>query len=188
MTRVSKLIFLPSLLRQMALFFILLLALTANSAHAETVLKNVEFFPQAGGGVKIDLDFSEAVTMPKSFTTDQPARIAFDFPGVKNAVANKQREIKVGLTENLSIAEAGDRTRVIIGLTKLAAFSVDVKGKQVMIPDFQPKMLRMLWIQNKLKKQICCLMLILRLRLHLVLNKYKVLIFVVRRKVRGVFS
>jgi type IV pilus assembly protein PilQ len=119
--------------KSFACFLIFFIALAANSAQAQNNLKNIDVKPQSGGGVKISIDFSDPVNIPKSFTTDNPARIAFDFIGAKNATGIKKRDVNAGVTQNLSIVQAGDRTRMIVALSQLAPYTVDVQDRRVNI-------------------------------------------------------
>ncbi|MBX9756098.1 MAG: type IV pilus secretin PilQ [Pseudomonadaceae bacterium] len=86
-----------------------------------------------GDKVELKLTFDEPVTVPKGYTIEQPARIALDLPGVVNKLGAKNRELGVGNARSVTIVEAGDRTRLIVNLTNLAAYNARVEGNNLFV-------------------------------------------------------
>ncbi|MDP2903861.1 MAG: type IV pilus secretin PilQ [Methylovulum sp.] len=87
----------------------------------------------AGGKLQIQLEMSGAAVAPKVFHTDNPARIALDFIGVKNALAKKMYPINQGVTTSVYIAEATDRVRVVVNLLESSPFETKVVGNKVLL-------------------------------------------------------
>jgi len=77
--------------------------------------------------------FDGPVPAPRGYTTEQPARIALDLPGVTSQLATKSRELGVGNARSVVVVEAKDRTRVIINMTVLAPYSSRVEGNNLFV-------------------------------------------------------
>ncbi|PWG64817.1 type IV pilus secretin PilQ [Spiribacter halobius] len=110
----------------------LLLLLIAGSAGAAT-LQDVDYSALPGNAVQITFNLDEPVEAPRTFNTENPARIALDFVGVRNGLAERSVDIGEGVVEGLSTAEAGGRTRAVLRLSRLVPFDVKVQGNQVFV-------------------------------------------------------
>ncbi len=110
------------------LFFLLV----SSTAFANS-LKNISFNALPGERVEIQLSMTEAAALPNTFTIDQPARIALDFPNTNVALDKKTHEINIGIARSLTAVEAGGRTRVVINLAKLTEYDTTVEGNNVFI-------------------------------------------------------
>ena len=98
---------------------------------ASNVLKEIRYATLPGNGVRITLEAEQPVDPPRSFTTDNPARIALDFDGMASGLEQKTQTIGVGLTRSVTAVEAGGRTRVVVNLAGSADYKLDVAGNQV---------------------------------------------------------
>ncbi|HEY4731745.1 MAG TPA: type IV pilus secretin PilQ [Gammaproteobacteria bacterium] len=100
----------------------------------QRVLEAINFSSLPGNKVQIMLTMSgeKPPAQPMSFTIDNPARIALDFPETASNVAKKQA-IGVGVATSLSIAEAKGRTRVVINLVRLVPYETRVEDDKVYI-------------------------------------------------------
>ncbi len=110
----------------------LALCLQASNSMAETekAIENLQFSTLAGNRVQIVLGLQGDVGKPKIFETDNPARIALDFNGVKSHLAKKSFPVKQGAVNNVYVIEAGGRTRVIVNLNDLVAYKTQqIHGK-----------------------------------------------------------
>jgi len=110
----------------------LALCLQASNSMAETekAIENLQFSTLAGNRVQIVLGLQGDVGKPKIFETDNPARIALDFNGVKSHLAKKSFPVKQGAVNNVYVIEAGGRTRVIVNLNDLVAYKTQqMNGK-----------------------------------------------------------
>jgi type IV pilus assembly protein PilQ len=116
-------------LRNRSLLLLAWLGLTASSwASAENVLQDISFVPRAGGSIDIALTLSEPGADAQVFTTDQPPRIAIDFPDTRNAVADRRIQVGSGATSAISAVEAAGRTRVVIDLFRPASYETRMEG------------------------------------------------------------
>ena len=100
---------------------------------AAAVLEDVEFASLPGNQVEIDLVFSGSVPRPEDFATENPARIAIDFPGVSSGLERKSMPIGLGVAHSLVAIEASDRTRVVINLNDSVPYAVRTQGNRVTV-------------------------------------------------------
>ncbi|HBG94913.1 MAG TPA: type IV pilus secretin PilQ [Chromatiaceae bacterium] len=112
-------------------FFVGLLMLPMLTLAA--VLEEVEFASLPGNQVEIDLVFSGSVPSPTDFATENPARIAIDFPGASSGLDKKQIPIGLGVAHSLAAIEASDRTRIVINLNDSVPYELTTRGNRVTI-------------------------------------------------------
>jgi len=111
--------------------FMLLLAVQVFSVSAdEATINNLEFSSLAGNQLQIRLDMSGPVAEPKVFQTDNPARIALDFDGVKSNLAKKSFPINQGAANTVYVVEASGRTRVVINLIEKVPYETKIDGNK----------------------------------------------------------
>ena len=117
------------------LLAILLAAGTARGADdaATPRLDDIQFSSLPGNRVQVDLVMSSAVKVPRSFTTDTPARIALDFPDTTSNLAKKSLSIGVGVVRSVVAVQGKNRTRVVLDLVKMVPYQTRVDGKHYYI-------------------------------------------------------
>ena len=108
-------------------------ALAGQVYAASNSLLDISHTTLPGNKQQIALTMSDPVTAPKSFTIDNPARIALDLPDTTNALNQKRVAISSGLLQNVSTVEAGGRTRVVINLTAMTPYTTSVRGNQLLV-------------------------------------------------------
>ena len=96
-------------------------------------LQDVTFNKLPGEKVQFKLTFSRNASEPGSFTIDNPARIALDFPNTGSVLAWKNKNVGVGFAKSITAVEAGNRTRVILNLVQLLPFETEVSGRNVYV-------------------------------------------------------
>ncbi len=112
------------------LFLLIQASLVSANEPAITALN---FSSLTGGKVQIQLSMNTAVASPKVFQTDNPARIALDFIGVKSKLAKKMYPVNQGATSSVFVVEASGRTRVVINLTEAVPFETKVVENNVYV-------------------------------------------------------
>lgn len=112
---------------------IVLTGLLPLSSLLANTLNEVSYATLPGDKVQIRLEMAEATKEPTSFTIDNPARIAFDFPDTTVNLKSKTQDISVGVARSITAIQAGDRTRVVINLAKLVGYETEVNGNEVLI-------------------------------------------------------
>ena len=96
-------------------------------------LKTLDVAALPGDRVELKLAFDGPPPTPRGYTTEQPARIALDLPGVTNQLARKTQDLGSGNARSATVVEAGDRTRLIIGLTQLVPYNARVEGNNLFV-------------------------------------------------------
>ncbi|MDH5324083.1 MAG: type IV pilus secretin PilQ [Gammaproteobacteria bacterium] len=104
------------------------LALAANSQ-----LTNISFRSITGDKVQVKISFSGQAVEPGSFTINNPARIALDFPNTSSGLGWKNKNIGIGFAKSITAVQAGNRTRVILNLVQLVPFETSIDGRNVII-------------------------------------------------------
>ncbi len=102
-------------------------------AGSGTALQDVTFTQLPGERVQFKLSFSRSAVEPGSFTIDNPARIALDFPDTVSALTWKNKNVGIGFAKSITAVEAGNRTRVILNLVQLLPFETEVSGSNVYV-------------------------------------------------------
>ncbi|HTE15745.1 MAG TPA: AMIN domain-containing protein, partial [Burkholderiales bacterium] len=111
-----------------------LLGIAANSAYAQNSIESVSVAPQSGGKVVIRVSLKEALTTaPAGFTVNNPPRLAFDFANTGNALGRNVQNISDGDVRRINIVQAGDRTRMVMELTRALNYETQLDGKTLFI-------------------------------------------------------
>ena len=108
---------------------------TAQAAEEpkNNALKSIDFASLPGNKAQITLTLSNTATSPLSFTIDNPARIALDFPGTKNQLAERSQRIGIGMADSITSVEAQGRTRVVINLVEMVPYEAHAEGNKVVV-------------------------------------------------------
>ncbi|MGC4394775.1 type IV pilus secretin PilQ [Hydrogenophaga sp. T2] len=102
-------------------------------AQAQVAIQSVTGGIQSGVEI-IRINTNEPLkAVPASFSTQSPARIALDFPGVSNAIGRSTVDINEGNLRSATVVQAGDRTRVVINLKQAAAFQTRIDGNSLLV-------------------------------------------------------
>ena len=97
-------------------------------------LDDISYSVLPGERVQLKIELSEAMQgEPLSFTIDNPARIALDFPNTSLGSVEKNQSIDIGVAHSVSAVEASGRTRVVLNLVKSVPYEVDVQGSSVTV-------------------------------------------------------
>jgi len=92
------------------------LAAASFPAWAQNAIQSINSSQQAGSEV-IRIELSEPLAaLPAGFTVQTPPRIAIDLPGVSNGLGKSNVDINQGNLRSVSVAQAGERTRLVLNL------------------------------------------------------------------------
>ena len=109
-----------------------LLALAAQ-AWAAPSIQSISSSQQAGADV-IRVEMSEPLAaVPQGFVIQAPPRIAIDLPGVGNAVGRNLVEINQGNLRTVNVAQAGERTRLVLNLRQPSNYKATLSGKALLL-------------------------------------------------------
>ncbi|MDR2925201.1 MAG: type IV pilus secretin PilQ [Azoarcus sp.] len=70
---------------------------------------------------------------PASFTVANPPRIAFDFPGVANETGQSVQSVERGDLRSVNIVQVGNRTRMVLNMSRLLSYDTRVDGNTLTI-------------------------------------------------------
>ena len=71
--------------------------------------------------------------MPQGFTVSNPPRIAIDLPDTANGLNRNQIEAGEGDLKSVSIVQTGNRTRLVMNLTRTLTYTQAVDGNQLVV-------------------------------------------------------
>ncbi len=100
---------------------------------AQNAIQSINSTQQAGSEV-VRIELSEALTVvPTGFTIQTPPRIAIDLPGVGSALGKSNIEINQGNLRSVSVAQAGERTRLVLNLKQATNYRAQLQGKALLL-------------------------------------------------------
>ena len=105
-----------------------LLAFGDASARA---LVGLDYSVMTGNTVQVVFTFDEPAVAPRTFTIDEPARIALDFGDTENKLEQRNMQVGIGSMQSIISAASQNRTRVVLNLTQKANYTTNVSGNQV---------------------------------------------------------
>lgn len=103
------------------------------AAYAQNAIQSINSAQQAGSEV-VRIELSEPLSaVPSGFTVQTPPRIALDLPNVGNALGRSNIEINQGNLRSVNVAQAGDRTRLVLNLKQAANYRAQLQGKVLLV-------------------------------------------------------
>jgi type IV pilus assembly protein PilQ len=124
---------LSGLLAAGCLFAASIVPVNAADNTSGNTLQSVAFAELPGNKTQITLTLSKPAPAPLSFTIENPARIALDFPNTSNGLEQRSQNIGIGMTESLTAVEAQGRTRVVVNLVDMVPYEARTEGNQVIL-------------------------------------------------------
>ncbi len=105
-----------------------LIAFGDASARA---LIGLDYSVMTGNTVQVVFTFDENAVAPRTFTIDEPARIALDFGDTENKLEQRNMQVGIGAMQSIISAASKNRTRVVLNLSQKANYTTSVSGNQV---------------------------------------------------------
>lgn len=97
-------------------------------------IESIDFSPLSGGRVSVRIITTEPLTNPPAgFTLKSPARIALDFPATGNGLNKSNVKSEQGVLKSITLAQAKDRTRMVLNLTNSVSYDTKLNGNEVII-------------------------------------------------------
>lgn len=114
--------------------FTLALSLAAcASALAQNAIQSINSNQQGGSDV-IRVELAQPLSaVPAGFAIQTPPRVAIDLPGVTNGMGKTSLELNQGNVRSVSVAEAGERTRLVLNLKRPANYRAEIQGKFLLV-------------------------------------------------------
>lgn len=102
-------------------------ALPANTIEAVNVA-------QQGNEVALRIDLKEPLTSPPpGFSVANPAKIALDFQSTANGLGKTSQVFNQGDLRGMNVVQVGDRTRVVLNLTRNMNYKTRLDGKSLYV-------------------------------------------------------
>ena len=106
----------------------------ANVQAAANSIQHIDYVVQPGGKVVLKISMKEPLqAVPAGFTINNPPRIALDIPNTANAYGKNLLSVNEGVLRNMNIVEAGNRTRLVLNLTKPASYDTRIENNNLLI-------------------------------------------------------
>jgi type IV pilus assembly protein PilQ len=103
------------------------------SAWGQNAIQSINSTQQSGAEI-VRIELSQPLpAVPTGFSIQAPPRIALDLPGVTNALGRSSVEINQGNLRSVSVAQAGDRTRLVLNLKQPANYRAELQGKVLLV-------------------------------------------------------
>ncbi|MDZ4099180.1 MAG: AMIN domain-containing protein, partial [Methylophilaceae bacterium] len=105
-----------------------------NAEEATNKIEKIDFSGLSGDRVAITITTTQPLTNPPAgFTLNTPPRIALDFPNVSNGLEKSNLTAGQGVLKNINIAQAKDRTRLVLNLSQSIGYTAELDGNQTVI-------------------------------------------------------
>jgi type IV pilus assembly protein PilQ len=106
----------------------------AEQEGSDNKIEKVDFVAQSGGRVAIKIKTTNALpNVPPSFTLNNPPRLSFDFLAVGNGLMKNNLSADQGALKTIQLAEAKDRTRMVLNLSKSVGYTSSIQGNELTI-------------------------------------------------------
>ena len=102
-------------------------------AWAQNAIRAITSSQQAGTEV-VRIELAQPLSaVPAGFAVQSPPRIAIDLPGVSNAIGRNLVEVNQGNLRSVAVAQAGDRTRLVLNLKQASGYRAQVQGNALLL-------------------------------------------------------
>jgi type IV pilus assembly protein PilQ len=109
------------------------LALVSPLTWAAAAIQAITSSQQAGSDV-VRIELSEPLAaLPAGFIVQTPPRIAIDLPGVGSELERNVVEINQGNVRTVNVAQAGERTRLVLNLRQATTYTATLQGKTLLL-------------------------------------------------------
>ncbi len=103
------------------------------AAWAQNAIQSITSSQQAGTEI-VRIELKEALkAVPTGFAIQTPPRIAVDLVGVSNGMGRNSVEVNQGNLRSVAIAQAGERTRIVLSLKQASTFKAQLDGKALLL-------------------------------------------------------
>lgn len=108
-------------------------ALAADMPGATNAIREVRT-QQIGDQLYIEIDFGKALpAVPSAWTTKEPARIVFDFPGVANQSGKSSYPVNAGGLRSMQFVQTDQQTRLVMSMVSATGYDTELKGNSLVI-------------------------------------------------------
>ncbi len=105
-----------------------------QGAAPQNRIESLDYTTLQSGKILISAKLKQPLeNSPAGFAVNNPPRIALDLPGTANGLGKNTIVVNEGVLRNLNIVQAGNRTRLVINLTKPAGYETRIEGSTLLI-------------------------------------------------------
>ncbi|MCP3687701.1 MAG: type IV pilus secretin PilQ [Gammaproteobacteria bacterium] len=126
----DKPIFMITGIIRTSLLGIFILSLSLSNAIARDLI-GLDYSVMSGNALQLVFTFNDKAIEPRTFTIDEPARIALDFAETNNALQQRYFQVGIGNMQSILTAASKGRTRVVLNLNQKTDFATSVSGNQL---------------------------------------------------------
>lgn len=106
---------------------------SAATAWAQNAIQSINSSQQGSADV-VRIELSEPLAaVPAGFAVQTPPRIAIDLPGVGSALGRSSIELNQGNLRSVNVAQAGERTRLVLNLKQAGNYTAAIEGKTLVL-------------------------------------------------------
>lgn len=109
------------------------LSFVPSAKAASNSLIDISHITLQNNQQQLAFTLTDAVPEPRSFSIDNPARIAIDLPDTSNELSDRTIGIGAGLIQDVTTVEAGGRTRIVINLASMIPYQTAIAGNQLLV-------------------------------------------------------
>ena len=109
-----------------------LMLLSFGDASARALV-GLDYSVMTGNTVQVVFTFDDTAVAPRTFTIDEPARIALDFGETENKLEQRNMQVGIGAMQSIISAASQNRTRVVLNLSQKTNNTTNVSGIQVIV-------------------------------------------------------
>jgi type IV pilus assembly protein PilQ len=103
------------------------------AAMAQGAIQSITSTQQAGADV-VRIEFTEPLkTVPSGFVVQSPPRVALDLPSVGSNLQRPVVEVNQGNVRSINVAQAGERTRVVVNLRQASTYRAQIDGNALLL-------------------------------------------------------
>lgn len=119
----------------MSILVMLTMALIVQQAQADTnSIETLDYSTLDGGKTLVKIGLKQNLqNSPAGFAINNPPRIALDLAGTANGLGKNTVNVNQGALRSVNVVQAGERTRLVLNLTKPAQYETRIDGNVLFI-------------------------------------------------------
>jgi type IV pilus assembly protein PilQ len=108
-------------------------AVPAKPAEPLNTINEIVYAKLPGDRIQVQLRMAETPPKPAIFTTNNPARVAIDFPNTRVNLPKSSVKVGEGAVNSVTAVEAQNRTRIVLNLVRSVAYTTSTDGRNYTI-------------------------------------------------------
>lgn len=119
----------------LSIMMVCVMMFSIQRAQADTnSIESLDYSALEGGKILLKIGLKQSLqNSPAGFAINNPARIALDLAGTANGLGKNTVNVNQGVVKTVNIVQAGERTRLVLNLTKPAQYETRIDGNALFI-------------------------------------------------------